>query len=132
MSHHSRRRGRKTAPAKAVRLGHLEAQVMNLLWTGEALTVREIIDRLASEHAYTTIATVLNNLRKKNFVCPRKDGAATLYTACVTREEHATNLMEHALDSSGDRAAAILHFVDSMTETDLKLLRDHLLGSGED
>lgn len=125
-----RRKNDKTT-SKAIRLGDLEAQVMDLLWSDEALTVRAIIERLASEHAYTTIATVLSNLRKKQLVCTRKDGRTTLYSACVSREEHAARLMEHALDTSGDRTASILHFVDTIPESDLRLLREHLLSKGE-
>lgn len=113
------------------RLGALEAQVMDLLWSGEAFTVRSIIDRLPSEPAYTTIATVLVNLRKKELVCTRKEGYTTLYGACVNREEHTARIMDHALNTSGDRAASILRFVDSMPAEDLRLLREHLLGDGK-
>lgn len=116
------------APA---RLGALETQVMDLLWEGGGFTVRDLIDRLPSNPAYTTIATVLGNLRKKSLVCTRKDGHTTLYGACVSREAHAANIMEHALEASGDREASILHFVNSMPEEDLRLLRQHLLGGNE-
>lgn len=111
-----------------VRLGALEAQVMDLLWAGDSFTVRGIIDRLPSEPAYTTIATVLSNLRKKGLVCTGKDGHSTLYGACLSRQEHTARIMEHALNDSGDRVASILRFVDNMPEDDLRLLREHLLG----
>ncbi|MGO1539861.1 MAG: BlaI/MecI/CopY family transcriptional regulator [Leucobacter sp.] len=110
------------------RLGTLETQVMELLWEGEPLTVRNVIARLPSEPAYTTIATVLSNLRKKDLVCTQKDGHATLYRACLSREEHAARIMEHAVDTSGDRAASILRFVSSMPDDDLDLLRNFLSG----
>lgn len=113
------------------RLGALEAQVMDLLWNGAPFTVRDIIDHLPSNPAYTTIATVLNNLRKKGLVCTDKDGHATLYGACVSREEHAARIMDHALNESGDRAASILRFIDGMPEEDLRMLRQHLLEEGE-
>lgn len=116
------------AQAEPARLGALEAQVMELLWQGGSFSVRDIIDGLPSEPAYTTIATVLANLRKKSLVCTKKDGHATLYGACVSREEHAVRIMEHALEASGDREASILHFVKGMPEADLRLLREHLLG----
>lgn len=119
------------ADATPARLGALEAQVMDLLWGEDALTVRSIIDRLPSDPAYTTIATVLGNLRKKELVCTKKDGHATLYGACVSREEHAASIMKHALNESGDRAASILRFIDGMPEEDLRLLRQHLLQAEE-
>ncbi|QBE49275.1 BlaI/MecI/CopY family transcriptional regulator [Leucobacter triazinivorans] len=118
--------------AEPVRLGALEAQVMDLLWRGDPLTVRRIIERLPSEPAYTTIATVLSHLRRKGLVCAGKEGHRTLYGACVSREEHTARIMERALDDSGDRAASILRFVDGMAEDDLRLLRQHLLGSHDE
>lgn len=117
--------------SKPVRLGALELQVMDLLWSGEPMTVREIINRLPGEPAYTTIATVLGNLRKKELVCTGKDGHSTLYGACVSREEHAARAMRQALDASGNRKTSMLHFVEGMSEADQQLLRGFLLDEGE-
>lgn len=99
---------------------------MELLWRGEEFTVRELIARLPTSPAYTTIATVLSNLKKKELVCARKEGHATRYFACVAREELTVRRIEHALESSGDREAAMLHFVGTLTDTDLELLRRFL------
>ena len=115
--------GRDEVPA---RLGALESQIMEWLWRGEEFTVRELIARLPTEPAYTTIATVLSNLKKKELVCARKEGHATRYFACVAREELTVRRIEHALESSGDREAAMLHFVGTLTDTDLELLRRFL------
>ncbi|MDA3147502.1 BlaI/MecI/CopY family transcriptional regulator [Leucobacter sp. UCMA 4100] len=129
VNHEAHRRG---ADGEPVRLGALEAQVMEVLWQASPQTVREIIEQLAAPAAYTTIATVLTNLRKKGLVCTRKDGHATLYGACQSREEHAANIMDHALTASGDRAASILHFVNTMPEDDVALLKQLLLGEKAD
>ena len=120
--------GGDLSQGEPARLGTLEAQVMDLLWESEGATVRELIDRLPTDPAYTTIATVLGNLRKKGLVSTRKAGHTTLYGASDSREAHAASLMEHALDASGNREASILHCVDGMPEDDLELLRRHLLG----
>ena len=48
------------------------------------------------------------------------------YVAHCTRERHAARLMEEALATSHDRAAAILHFVDTIDPGDLQLLRNYL------
>ena len=132
VSEHDGHGGPAPAPdAEPARLGTLEAQVMDLLWSGgERFTVRALIDRLPADPAYTTIATVLGNLRKKGLVCTQKDGHATLYAACRSREEHTASIMEHALDASGDRAASMLHFVRGMPASDLELLRNFLADGG--
>lgn len=108
------------------RLGALEAQVMDVLWDDGAATVREVIAQLASEPAYTTIATVLSNLGRKQLVDAARDGRSTRYSARVTRQQHAARLMAEVLDASDDRAGSILHFVEAMPEDDLDLLRDYL------
>lgn len=117
--------GRGTG-AEPSRLGPLEAQVMDRLWDGGPATVRNLIDALPGAFAYTTIATVLGNLQRKKLVTTKKAGHSTMYSALVGREEQVAAIMTHALDTSRDRAASILHFVQSMPEGDLALLREYL------
>lgn len=122
-----------TAPSASQeppRLGALEAQVMDVLWDQGPATVRGIIDRLPHEPAYTTIATVLTNLDRKGLVAARKEQHSTWYQARARREEHVAAVMRHALGTSRDRAASILHFVETIPPTDLALLRDYLSRRG--
>lgn len=109
-----------------LRLGALEAQVMDALWDHGPATVREVIEQLPSEPAYTTIATVLTNLDRKHLVTITRRNRSTRYAARMSRQEHAAALMEQVLEASRDRAASILQFVDSMPKDDLDLLRDYL------
>lgn len=109
-----------------LRLGALEAQVMDVLWDHGPATVREVIAHLPSDPAYTTIATVLTNLDRKGLVTIARQNRSTRYGAKFSRHEHEAGLMEQVLEASRDRAASILQFVDSMPETDLDLLRDYL------
>ena len=99
---------------------------MDVLWDHGPVTVREIIDQLPSDPAYTTIATVLANLDRKHLVTITRVRRSTRYAARIGRHEHAAELMEQVLASSRDRTASILQFVDSMPESDLALLRDFL------
>lgn len=108
------------------RLGPLEEQVVHVLWDHGPSTVREIIDRLPTHPAYTTIATVLGNLARKGLVDSARDGRSVRWSSRMSRPERAAGLMHDALHAAGDREASILHFVESMSETDLALLRDYL------
>ena len=108
------------------RLGPLETQVMDLLWDEGASTIRHLIDRLSDDFAYTTIATVLSNLHRKELVDAGKRGRSTVYCARGTREEHVASVMNHALGTSRDRAASILHFAERIPDSELDLLRDYL------
>lgn len=99
---------------------------MDVLWDQADLTVRELIDRLGGTLAYTTIATVLSNLGRKQLVLSQRSGHATRYRPALTRAEHTAAVMGHALDASKDREASILHFVQTMPAADLELLREYL------
>lgn len=117
---------RTPSAAEPPRLGALEAQVMDVLWDHGPATIRGIIDRLPSDPAYTTIATVLTNLDRKRLVTSSKRNHSTRYAARIGREEHVASLMNHALGTSRDRGASILHFVESIPDSDLDLLREYL------
>ncbi len=116
----------ETSVPQPPRLGALEQQVMELLWTHGASTIRELIGRLPQEPAYTTISTVLRNLDRKQMVVPVRERNAVRYRPRRSRDEHAAVLMEHAWSTSEDRRTSILHFVGGMDPDDLALLRDHL------
>lgn len=121
MNHHS-----ESAEGANLRLGPLEEQVMELLWGRGALSIRNVMDTLAQNPAYTTVATVMQNLQRKNLVKAEKDGRLVSYVALISREEHTAALMRHALESSTDRAASILHFVKDMPEEERALLQAYL------
>ena len=110
-----------------IRLGALEARVMDILWESGPGTIREIIDRLGSGPAYTTIATVVTNLDRKGLVAIERSGRSTTYAAALSRAEHEARQMSCVLKRSPDRASSILHFVEAMPESDLALLRSFLL-----
>lgn len=118
-------------PCEPPRLGALEAQVMDVLWTQGPARIRDVINALPEPLAYTTIATVLGNLQRKCLVEVAREGRSAMYSATSTREQHTASLMTYALRSSPDRRASMLHFVESMDEGDAALLRSFLAGDGE-
>ncbi|MDN5822498.1 MAG: BlaI/MecI/CopY family transcriptional regulator [Brachybacterium sp.] len=96
------------------------------MWEHEELTIRELISGLGDHHAYTTIATVLSNLGRKDLATGRRVGRSVRYRPRHPRSEHAARLMEQALSSSNDRSASILRFVKGMDERETMLLREYL------
>lgn len=117
------------------RLGTLEAVVMERLWAAdEALSVRAVLEALAAEReiAYTTVMTVLDNLHGKGFASRAKDGRAYRYSASVTREEHTAGMLDDVLAGSPDRGAALMHFVERLSDEDLDGLRSALDAMGEE
>lgn len=110
-------------------LGQLESVVMARLWeSGGAVSVRDVVEDLRRDRtiAYTTVMTVLDNLRRKGLVSRTKEGRAYLYQARSTREEHTAALMEEVLASSEDRQATLLHFVGQIPPDEVARLREVL------
>ncbi|MFI6460564.1 BlaI/MecI/CopY family transcriptional regulator [Streptomyces sp. NPDC050528] len=111
------------------RLGDLEAEIMDRLWAwNRPATVREVVDDLNKTRpvAYTTVMTVTNILHSKGWLLRDKQGRAWLYTPVRSREAYAAALMENGLGESKDRSAALVHFVESMSEDEIAALREAL------
>ena len=110
-------------------LGQLEAVVMAELWAAdEPLPVRAVLGRLQTgrELAYTTVMTVLENLRRKGMVERIKAGRAYDYRPLLSREEHTATLMREVLAGSADRGGTLLRFAEQITPAELASLRDAL------
>lgn len=104
---------------------------MDILWDCPAeLCTREVLERTDQSLAYTTIATVLNNLVKKGLVERIPTGRTWAYRPLFARGQYVAGLMTTALSASTDRQASLLHFVEAMSEDDVALLRGLLAPGG--
>ncbi len=113
-------------------LGALERTVMDVLWRAEtSLSVREVQAALEDEAAdgsgrdlaYTTVMTVLDRLGAKEMVTRERDGRAFRYLPARSREQATAELLHAALDDSGDRTAALVHFARTVDPSEAAALR---------
>ena len=113
-------------------LGQLEAVVMARLWAAtHPVLVRDVLEDLQQDRkiAYTTILTVMENLRRKGMVTRSKDGRAYRYQAWFSREQYTAAMMEEVLDSSENRQATLLHFIEQIPPHEAAQLRAALDGA---
>jgi len=68
-------------------LGPLELQVMEVVWSSGKSSVRDVVERLESRLAYTTVMTTLDRLFKKGLLNRYKAERAFVYTARVSNQE---------------------------------------------
>ena len=69
-----------------------EAEVMNVVWSRDAVTVQDVVDAIPRERAYTTVMTTMKILEDKGFITRGdKRGRAFSYTALVSCEAVSTN-----------------------------------------
>lgn len=78
----------------APRLGQLELKVMEVIWQGEQMAVRDVVEALGDpDMAVSTMQTTLERLARKGLVSRSKHGRAFVYAAAVTRADLITLAM---------------------------------------
>ena len=108
-------------------LGDLEVQVMRRIWArGGPVTVRDVLGDLQADRdiAYTTVMTVMGNLEKKGWLRRHAEGRAYRYEPLVSAEEYSAGLMRQALEASTDRPAALIHFIEELTDDEARALEE--------
>ncbi|WP_333766925.1 BlaI/MecI/CopY family transcriptional regulator [Streptomyces sp. IBSBF 2435] len=108
-------------------LGDLEDAVMTRVWAwNRPVTVREVLEDLARDRtiAYTTVMTVMDNLRQKGWLRREADGRAYRYEAVSTRAAYSAALMNEAWAASDNPAAALVHFFGMMSPEQREAVRD--------
>jgi predicted transcriptional regulator len=108
-------------------LGHLEREVMEVVWTGREQAVRDVQVQLPRTVAYTTVMTTLDRLYKKGLVIRRREGRAFVYTAVYSQDEMAASLTSNLLEgvlANGSAAARpfLSNLVDAVSAEDHELL----------
>lgn len=68
-------------------LGPLEMQVMNVVWSVARCSVRDVVERLNSKLAYTTVMTTLDRLFKKGLLEREKSERAFLYSPLLSSQD---------------------------------------------
>ena len=108
-------------------LGELEAQVMRRIWDRDGpVTVRDITDDLRRDRpiAYTTVMTVMDNLRKKGWLRRTDHGRAYRYEPIVSGDEYSADVMRQGLAASSDPAAALMRFVGELSAEEASALEE--------
>ena len=85
---------------------------MNVLWSRDQATVREVHDSLsdARELAYTTIMTVMTRLHSRGLLEREKDGRAFVYKASSSQREVARSFVRRVVDRlMGGRPSALVN-----------------------
>jgi predicted transcriptional regulator len=117
--------GRGRDPLRAA-FGHLERDVMDVIWQVETASVRDVQQRLPRTAAYTTVMTTLDRLFKKGFVGRVRKGRAFLYTAAHSREQVeaavTAGLLTGFLEESSRARPLLSNLVDVVAEQNEALL----------
>ena len=99
------------------KLSKLELRIMDALWTGGALSIREIQEAFPERGrpAYTTIQTTVYRLEGKQAVRRvKKIGNAHIFEAVVSRSSAQRRLIDELLGLFGGRTQPVMaHLIES-------------------
>jgi BlaI family penicillinase repressor len=99
------------------RLTRGELAIMDALWTGGALSVREIQEHMPDKGrpAYTTVQTMVYRLEAKKAIRRvKKVGNAHVFEAVVSRDAAQRRLVDELLSFFGGRSQPVMaHLIDA-------------------
>jgi BlaI family transcriptional regulator, penicillinase repressor len=99
------------------KLTKLELQVMEALWSGGALCIRDILETFPKKNRpiYSTVQTIVYRLEVKKAVKRvRKIGNAHIFEAVISRDAARGRLIDDLLNLFGGRSQPVMtHLVES-------------------
>ena len=115
-------------------LGHLERQVMQLMWSHDRLTADALGELLAQRWTRRlkdpTVRTVLRRLEEKGYVAHTVDGRTFVYHATEPRGRVAARAVKHIVDwfCDGSLDEVLLGMVDSamLDQRELQVLAERI------
>ena len=110
-----------------VSLGHLEFELMQVLWERGECNVRDVAKQLDRPLAYTTVMTTLDRLYKKGLLDRRIPDRAFIYSARLSRQEWERARAEYVLADfltgpQSWRELLLSSFLDAVGKHDAALL----------
>ena len=113
---------------KFVELTKCEAEVMDVVWNQECVTVNDVVDAINRDLAYTTVLTTIKILEDKNVVLRgEKIGRAFTYTARVSREQVRASMLKSLTDQlfGGSPQSLVLSLIqsDAVSAADIEAVK---------
>jgi len=96
-------------------LGELEHEVMQIVWSSEAITSEAVRERLSRPLKESTVRTVLKRLEDKGFVTHSLRGRTYMFTATQARRHVAARAVQRIVDwlCNGSVEEVLVGMVDS-------------------
>ena len=112
--------------------GALEHDIMAILWGADRpLLPGEIRDRLDTDLAYTSVATVLGRLQAKGLANRTEAGRAFAYEASIDEAQLAVKRIGELYSAASDKRQVLAGFLGSLPKKDIAAVRA-LLGDGRE
>jgi predicted transcriptional regulator len=106
------------ATESEIRLGRLELQIMNVVWSRGKATVHEVKDELSQgrKPAYSTILTMMRKLEAKGYLKHDVDDRTYVYESTISRKTVRHGLLGDLVDRLFEGSSSLL--LTSLVEQD--------------
>ncbi|HFR4149162.1 BlaI/MecI/CopY family transcriptional regulator [Bacillus cereus] len=107
--------------------GPLEAKIMEIIWSTEGITIKEVQQRLSEESPvnFNTVMTVMNRLVGKLHLEKQTVKRSGIYRAIQTKEEFLSNqtkkMTQELVGEFGD--LVVTHMIDELEQADPNLIK---------
>ena len=107
--------------------GPLEAKIMEIIWSTEGITIKEVQQRLSEESPvnFNTVMTVMNRLVGKLHLEKQTVKRIGIYRAIQTKEEFLSNqtkkMTQELVGEFGD--LVVTHMIDELEQADPNLIK---------
>ncbi|WP_259417212.1 BlaI/MecI/CopY family transcriptional regulator [Bacillus toyonensis] len=107
--------------------GPLEAKIMEIVWSTEGITIKEVQQKLSEESPvnFNTVMTVMNRLVEKLHLEKQTVRRSGVYHAVQTKEEFLSNqtkkMTQELMGEFGD--LVVNHMLDELEQADPTLLK---------
>ncbi|WP_146528424.1 BlaI/MecI/CopY family transcriptional regulator [Novipirellula artificiosorum] len=113
----------------SVDLTRCEAEVMDVVWENEFVTVNDVVNAIDRNLAYTTVMTTMKILEEKEIVCRgKKIGRAYTYSANVSREQVRVGMLKSLTDQlfGGSARSLVLSLMqsDAVSAEDIEAVKE--------
>ena len=121
---------------KLVELTKCEAEVMDVVWGRNYVTVHDVVEAIGRDLAYTTVLTTLKILEGKGIVRRgKKVGRAFTYTEKVSRDQVREGMLKSLADQlfGGSTRSLVLSLLqsDAVTADDIEAVKEAASKLGE-
>ena len=91
-----------------------ELEILRILWERGPSTVREVLELVPQERAYTSVMSLLNVMTEKKLVTRKAEGRAFRYTAKLKPDQTEGKIVGHLLDRvfSGSTTALVARLLE--------------------
>ncbi len=110
-------------------LTELELEIMNLVWSFESCTVKDVQNALPKERplAYTSVATMMKILEEKGFLKSERLDKAHTYRPCVARSDYEGKSLKHLAEKvfQGSPSSMVMRLLEEseISKTELESIR---------